>query len=78
LFTKDDNLIPLTQFNLDAVVRDSYSVITYTHHYHNTFENPMEVTFLFPTINEMTISSLKIQIDDELIIGKVAKIEDVE
>jgi hypothetical protein len=38
----------------------------------------MEVTFLFPTINEMTISSLKIQIDDELIIGKVAKIEDVE
>jgi hypothetical protein len=51
LFTKDDNLIPLKQFNMNAVVRDSFSSITYIHHYHNTFENPMEATFLFPTIN---------------------------
>jgi Ca-activated chloride channel family protein len=49
-------------------------VTTFTHHYHNTFENAVEATFLFPIIPEMAISQLHIQIGDHIIEGKVMEL----
>jgi hypothetical protein len=59
---------------MNAQVIDSFSLLSYTYSYINSFDHPSEAIFFFPTFPEITITSLIIKIDDKIIEGKITKL----